>query len=301
MTKTALVTGDLGFVGFQMVKRLVHDGWQVAGWDIKRGQHDDCRNIFKSDKQFGLVVHCAAVVGGRATIDNEPMKVAIDFAIDADFFNYVLRTRPEHAIYYSSSAAYPVLYQDGLVPSRLTENLINLDSADEPDAIYGWVKLTGERLARILVQEHGINLHVLRPFSGYGSTQDLTYPFPALIQRVKNTALGEPFEVWGPGTQTRDWIAVDDIVDLTMASLDVSATDTGPINLCTGVATPFYDLIGRMWYAAGKHLTDLNIVPRLDAPTGVRYRVGDPRKQNKTLGTPKVSLTEGIERAFRGI
>ena len=82
-----------------------------------------------------------------------------------------------------------------------------------PDMSYGWSKLTCEYLARIAFDKEGIKSVCYRPFSGYGPSQDLTYPFPSIIKRalsMKNNQ--KKFFVWGSGQQMRDFIHINDCV-----------------------------------------------------------------------------------------
>ena len=66
-----LITGHKGFVGRHFVKYFEEKGDQVVGVDIKEGL--DCRDFFKSCyEKFDLVIHLAAIVGGREMIENEP-------------------------------------------------------------------------------------------------------------------------------------------------------------------------------------------------------------------------------------
>src|SRR6202035_3854150 len=113
----------------------------------------------------------------------------------------------------------------------------DLGAGDDPDATYGWVKLTGERIARE-VQNAGVPVTVVRPFSGYGEDQDDCYPFPAMIARAARQE--NPFDVWGDGQQVRDFVHIDDIVRATLALVDANAD--GPVNLGTGVGTSMDDL-----------------------------------------------------------
>lgn len=294
-----MVTGAAGFVGRHVVNRLKFDGWVVSSCDIKYGS--DCREWFKLDRKVDLLVHCAAVVGGRMTIDHEPMKVATDLAIDSDFFQYIVRNNPWRAMYFSSSAAYPIALQTGVPPvvrtrpsyleGKLSENQISFDRPKQPDAIYGWVKLIGERLAQE-VNAMGRNVHVFRPFSGYGGDQDLDYPFPSFIERARRRA--DPFVVWGDGQQTRDFIHIDDIVNAVMAILPYGPAEIGPINLCSGQATSFAELAELVceqtaFWPEFQFLTD--------KPVGVRHRVGDPTKMLRYY-RPQISLVDGIRRAL---
>lgn len=282
-----LVTGHKGFVGRHFMKTF--HGHNIVGLDIKNG--NDVRTFFKVDEtHFDLVIHLAAVVGGRATIDGQPLKVATDLAIDSDMFQWALRTRPDRVIYYSSSAAYPIAYQTHSMKYHLTESHINLDSIMNPDQTYGWAKLTGEILARHAEAE-GLRVHVFRPFSGYGETQDLDYPFPSFIRRAQEK---EPvFDIWGNGEQVRDFIHIDDIVSATLKA--VKEDIPGPINLGTGVPTSFNKLAEMVTEAAG-YTPEFNHI--LDAPEGVAYRVCDPTKM-LSFYKPKVTLEEGIARALK--
>lgn len=302
MSKLALVTGAAGFVGRHMTRTLRVRGWDVDAVDVRPGTYfqTDVRDFLaETEVRYDLVVHCAFHVGGRAAIDGEPRLLARNLALDAALFDWAVRTEQPRVVYYSSSAAYPVDLQSAQrTPRRLREDDLTLGLPHAhigvPDARYGWAKVTGEQLARA-AQELGVKVHVLRPFSGYGADQDLTYPFPAIVRRVKQHVPGESFQVWGPPGQTRDWIHIDDVVAATLAIVD--AGDTRPINLCTGTGTEFGELVRTGFRVAGRS-TDLYGV-RYDVakPTGVFHRVGDPTRMNEHY-TAKISLEEGLLRAF---
>ena len=290
MSKTALVTGDMGFIGSHFAEHLRGTGWQVTGADIVNGF--DCRNLFACDStsRFDLVVHCAANVGGRANIDGHPLNVAQNLGIDAAMFDWAVRTRPRRVLYFSSSAAYPTMFQRRDTGTRLHESLVRLDLVNEPDAVYGWAKVTGERLAEV-VRGHGIQVTVVRPFSGYGPRQDDCYPWPAYMARARR--LEDPFHIWGDGGSTRDWIHVDDVVDACMALVE-DGTPL-PVNLGTGRATTFDELATVVCSAAG-YMPDRVYVA--DAPQGVYHRVADPTRLF-TVYRPRITLAEGVARAFR--
>lgn len=282
-----LITGHRGFVGRQFLRTL--DGHDITGVDIKEG--NDARHFFAQDNtKFDLVIHLAAVVGGRATIDGQPLKVATDLAIDSDMFQWALRTRPHRVVYYSSSAAYPTAYQTYSMKYHLHEGHINLDSIMNPDQTYGWAKLTGEMLARY-AEEEGLRVQVFRPFSGYGEDQDLDYPFPSFIQRAKKKE--EIFDIWGSGNQVRDFIHIEDVVNATLKAVEEDIE--GPVNLGTGRPTSFNKLAELVTDSAGFKPVFNRI---LDAPEGVPYRVCDPTKM-LSFYIPKITLEEGIARALK--
>lgn len=307
MAKTALVTGHKGFIGRHMFDRLSREGYATYGFDIADSIYPlDARDFFRTDdRHFDLVVHCAAVVGGRKKIEGAPLDIAVDLSIDAEMFQWAMRVKPGRVVYFSSSAAYPTWLQEhsdsrcGNIncPThgpRLPEIEIKLNSEEigTPDLTYGWTKLTGEVLADYYAKSGGI-VHVFRPFSGYGTDQDLDYPFRAFIQRALNRE--DPFTVWGDGRQVRDFIHIDDILNSIMVAIEHDIR--GPVNLCTGIDTSFNELANLITALAGYQPTIAHVC---NAPVGVRYRVGDPTEMLKFY-TPKISLEEGIKRALRGL
>jgi nucleoside-diphosphate-sugar epimerase len=283
-----LLSGHRGFVGRHLHAALNARGDDVTGVDLIDGR--DALDLFRFDQRpYDLAIHCAAVVGGRASIDGSPLGVATNLALDSWYFRWLIRTGTPRAVYFSSSAAYPVELQQPGEIHRLAETDIDYERPGRPDATYGLAKLTGEHLARYAEAE-GCRVHILRPFSGYGEDQDETYPFPAFIRRARERQ--DPFEIWGDGSSTRDWIHIDDLVGATLAAVDQDAT--GPINLGWGRATSFDELAGLVTTVAGyrpelKHLDT--------APQGVHHRVCDPKRMLDVY-QPRVSLEEGIARAL---
>lgn len=285
--KRALVTGHLGFVGSHIYNELLERGYVCHGVDIKEGH--DVRDFLKEiNYSYDLVVHCAAVVGGRATIEGNPLHVAVDLSIDAELFNWALRAKPGRIVYYSSSAAYPVRWQGRNSLNKLYEWMIDLDNIESPDLTYGWAKLSGEMLASH-VRKAGVPVTVLRPFSGYGATQDLDYPWPSFIKRAVERQ--DPFTIWGDGTQVRDWVHIDDIVGATMACVDEGID--GPLNIGWGRPTSFLELAEICCQAAG-YFPALDL--KLEAPKGVHYRVCNPAQLNEVY-QPKITLEQAVQEA----
>lgn len=288
----ALVTGSAGFVGRHMAPALTARDFDVVrGWDLVTGQ-DACDRFRYEDSHFDLVVHCAYHVGGRAAIDGEPRMLARNLELDAMLFDWAVRTGQGRVLYFSSSAAYPVHLQQHLGTARpLNEDDIQFGAltVGTPDARYGWAKLTGEQLAGA-AREAGLPVTVVRPFSGYGEDQDDTYPFRAIVERARRR--DDPFVVWGPGDQVRDWIHIDDVVNGTLAVVESGTTD--PVNLCTGVGTSMLELAAMCCEQVGY---SPKVTPLRDKPTGLAYRVGDPTRFHEHW-VPKVTLAEGVARAL---
>ncbi len=283
---TGQSTSDERFVFVQddfrsVLRNLIQDpGWfQTAhGLDV-----DSFEDVF----------HFAAIVGGRAKIDGDPMMVALDLSIDAEFFYWVTRQQPARVLYPSSSAAYPVSKQTESNTVQLRESDIDFANMGEPDMTYGWSKLTGEYLAKIAASHYGVKVTCIRPFSGYGEDQDLTYPIPAIARRA---ALKEdPFEVWGSGHQGRDFVHIDDVLDCTLLAMD-HIHDGTAINIGMGKLTSFREIISIFCDFAGY---SPEIRPLLDKPVGVHARYCDMSFVESRLGwTPTISIRDGLRRVY---
>jgi nucleoside-diphosphate-sugar epimerase len=315
---TALVTGGCGFVGRRFVKCLLSRDYHVTVVDdlstglsperwpahlrvSERNEKNvkfhiaDFRNYTKEvSADFDLIVHLAAVVGGRLTIEGDPLAVATDLAIDATLFNWVVKSRPmpRKVLFFSSSAAYPINEQTLAHHQPLFEDMIDFDRKLElPDMTYGWAKLTGEFLARFATKQYGLDVVTYRPFSGYGEDQDFTYPFPSVMRRVGRRE--SPIVVWGSGDQLRDFIYIDDTVEAVFDSA-YKLIPGDALNLGSGVGTSFRELALLACKVIGY---EAQIVNDATKPEGVFARVGNCDKMFKYY-RPKVSLEEGIQKVY---
>ena len=247
---------------------------------------------------FGYVFHLASIVGGRTLIEGDPIMVATDLGIDAAFFLWLTRAPQKvgHVLYASSSAAYPVHLQGENGALALKESHIDFGATlGMPDLTYGWSKMTGEFLARLAHKKYGIKIACVRPFSGYGEDQDLTYPTPSIALRVARG--DDPIEVWGTGEQGRDFVHIDDCVDAFFNIMEHHEDGSG-VNIGTGAPTSFNELIRVMLNIEGR---SASIKPLSDKPVGVQTRYADTAHLNRHVGwQPKISLKEGLTRVLKG-
>ena len=296
MAVKALVTGHLGFIGRRVHDTLERAGYDVFGIDVIHGEQDDARLYFRhASQRYDVVVNCAAVVGGRALIEDSAMAHAANLEIDAALFQWAERTRPGRVVYVSSVAAYPAFLQSaearvlhGEDVRKLSEADIELGNIRLPDQLYGWAKLTGE----ILAARSSIPVSIPRPFTVYGEDQEPAYPFGNLAAQVRERR--DPVTIWGSGNQVRDFIHADDVAGAILAMAEQGID--GPVNLCSGRPVSLRDLAGMMAAEAG-YSPDIKTLP--DKPEGLPYRVGNPRGLHGFY-TPRISLEEGVRRALRG-
>jgi len=315
-----LVTGAAGFVGRHITRRLLEAGDEVhavdnitplgggidpgEGWPLFDPRdfpsfhfyHENCRDFFNrvSDDDFDCCFHLAAVVGGRLVIENNPLAVAEDLSIDAEYWRWAVKARPGRTACFSSSAVYPVELQRQASYELLKEDMIDFGkSIGMPDMTYGWAKLTCEYLGRLAYEKHGLKSIVYRPFSGYGEDQDDAYPFPSICKRALANQDSSTLSVWGTGEQMRDFIHIEDCLDGIFQTLPL-IDNAEAVNLSTGVFTSF-----RQFARIAADVCGYNpeIVGLSDKPSGVFARAGDTSKQKKLGFTPQIDLRRGIERA----
>lgn len=320
--RKVLVTGAAGFAGRHLVKALLDAGDEVhavdnlapytgardpdAGWPLfdPRGYanfnfaREDCRTWFARvrDTDFDYAFHLAALVGGRLMIEKEPLAIAEDLSIDAAFWQWAKAVRPGKCVYLSSSAAYPIKFQRHDHYELLREEMISLESdIGMPDLSYGWSKLTGEYLAILAYERHGIESAVYRPFSGYGEDQDDAYPFPSICKRALACASATTMTVWGSGRQMRDFIHIDDCVAGILATMDALKDGKG-INLSTGIFTSF---IAFAELAAKELGANLEVRGTSDMPEGVFARAGDTTIQRRLGFSPAIPFSAGVRQALQ--
>lgn len=319
--RKVLITGGAGFVGRRFCRRFLELGDEVlcvdpiasdtggidpaAGWPLFdprefktfRFFKQDCRHWFKenSDSDFDYVLHLAAMVGGRAMIENRPLAVADDLAIDAEYWQWAERVHPRKTICFSSSAAYPINLQREGDYRLLQEDVIQFDGdIGMPDMTYGWAKLTCEYLARLAYEKHGLKSVCYRPFSGYGEDQDDSYPFPSICKRAMAN-VGKPvLTVWGTGEQMRDFIHIEDCVDGVLKTMD-KIDNADALNLSTGIYTSF-KAFARV--AAEECGYFPEVVGMSDKPSGVFARGGCTEKQLQHGFRYTVDFRDGIRRAI---
>ncbi len=245
---------------------------------------------------FAEAYHLASIVGGRKKIEEEPLVVGLDLAIDSVFFMWASKTQAiGRLLYASSSAAYPIDLQgeDGSVP--LKETFIDIPNAriGMPDLTYGWSKLTGEFLTHLLAQGDGVPACCVRPFSGYGEEQDTTYPVPAIAARA--AAREDPLVVWGSGQQSRDFVHIDDCIVAMRCAIE-KVEDGSGINIGSGKPTTFLEVAATYARLAGY---EPEVKGTGEGPVGVHARYADVETARARLGwEPTITLEEGLGRVL---
>jgi nucleoside-diphosphate-sugar epimerase len=271
----ALVTGSAGFVGSYLCPRLESSGYQVTRVDPVETNDPVAFRAWRqrpssNKERYDVIVHLGANILDVDTRSRAGVNVYEDLAIDYDVCAYVQEHPPTKCFVAMSSCA-----------------------TDFPDDCYGWIKLTLEKFCARLHQQN-IPVVILRPFSGYGHDQKLSYPFPAILHRALNRE--DPLTVWG-GQQIRDWIHIVDLIDGMIWAMDHAPRGV-PVQLGTGRGVTFFELAQKMAEAVGYAP---KIVGDTTKAVASLRRIADPQLARSLGWETKISLEEGIRRSVNAL
>ncbi len=191
-------------------------------------------------------------------------------------------------VVFSSSGA--VYGEQGAQPLRE-------DMAPDPRSPYAVSKLAAEHYVRTTGILWNIETVSLRVFNAYGPGQQLPAAHPPVIPSLIMRALrGESLVIHGDGSQTRDYVYMDDVVNALVAASTAPGVDRLVINVGSGIETSVNDLVDAIGSALGRELLPLHI-PAEDG--GVSRMCASLTLAEEKLGfRPQVSLVDGLRRVL---
>ena len=238
------------------------------------------------------VFHLAADHGGRGYVDLHQAGPASNFFLDGLVFAEALKAKVKKVVFASSGCVYPNFMQSDLKKELyLTEDLTN--GPNDADNTYGWAKLMGEFTLKAYAKEHGMGAASCRYFTVYGPRGVENHAVIAMIARA--FLKQNPFEIWGDGTQIRNWTYIDDIVEGTILAGE-KINDGTAVNLGTMERIRVMDCAKMVCEFTG-HKAEIKTL--LHMPVGPLNRVADNSLAKKLLGwEPKVAFRDGLKRTI---
>lgn len=302
----ALVTGAAGFVGSHISDALLEAGHEVAGVDcfldyyprrIKEGNLKEARanrnftfvegDLLSLDLNALLegvdwVFHQAAQAGVRSSWGE-------DFRIYSDNNVYATQrlleacktSKPKRVVYASSSSVYGDTRDLPMLESSVTR----------PVSPYGVTKLAAEHLAWLYAKNYGVPTVSLRYFTVYGPRQR---PDMAFNRFIRATMAGRRIQLYGDGSQSRDFTFVSDIVAANLAAVQAEGVEGEVFNIGGGSRTTVNEVIATIGEIVGRE----PLVENLAVEKGdVRHTAASTGKAAAAIGyAPAVGLREGLER-----
>lgn len=304
-----LVTGGAGFIGSNLVDRLLDDGGEVAVIDSFDDFYDPARkhaNLVRAARspRFRLhpcdirdaeavdrivaefrpdaIAHLAARAGVRPSIANPSLYAAVNVQGTVNLLEAACRLDPLPRFVYASSSS---VYGD-----REDAPFRESDPVNRPVSPYAATKVACELMASTFHHLHGLPVTGLRFFTAYGprNRPDLAvYKFASLIDR------DEPVPMFGDGSTRRDYTYVGDIADGIVRAIE-RCRGQSLYNLGNSDPIALRDMIAILGEALGKTA----IIRQLpEQPGDVRQTYADTTRAASELGyTPSTPFREGLDR-----
>ncbi len=289
---TWLITGGCGFIGTNLVQRLCRSDYRVRvldncsvggdeptdGVEFIRGDVCDENAVRAAVDGVDVVIHLAAQSGVIPSIE-DPLK---DFEVNAaGTVNLLMAARNAdvaRVVYASSNAAL------GEVPNPFEES-----KAPNPISPYGASKLAGEAYCLAFNGSFGLGTVALRFANAYGPFS--SHKNSVVAKFLKRALDGQPLIIYGDGSQTRDFIYVEDLCDAIILAAQVDCA--GEIfHIASGVETPIIDLA---------HITQEIVGPDVrilfeERRQGEAYQISVSIEKARRLlrFSPRVELREGV-------
>ena len=295
-----LVTGGAGFIGKHLVRSLLENGNFVTIFDnfsnstkdsitslvdigakVIEGDITKLVDILNAAKDQDIVIHLAAKISVSESLSN-PSET---FQVNVDGTRNILTACEKNHVkklIVSSSAA---VYGESSPNVKLTE-----ESKTDPISPYGESKVRMEQEIREFDSKHDIDCVILRFFNIYGIGQ--TSEYAGVITKFKERiAQGRPLEIFGNGMQTRDFVAIDDVINSMYNA--ISHGKSGTYNIASEKTVTIKELAELIVSVSRKKLE----IEYFAAKKGdIKYSQADISLAKKELGySPKFELREGIK------
>ena len=297
-----LVTGGAGFIGSNLVARLLDEGYAVrvlddfstgrhenvdARADLIEGDIDDEAIVREAVRGAQVVFHQAAAGSVVRSVSQPLVTDKVNTHGTLTVLKASLDAGVQRVVSASSSSVYGGA---GALPSVETSTL-------SPRSPYAVTKLAGEHYCRVFTQMYGMATVALRYFNVYGPRQRPDSAYAAVIPLfISALSLGQQPILHGDGQQSRDFTFVDDVVEanLAAASAPAAAAAGGVFNIACGGSHSLLELLDVLGREMGVSLPPVHTEPR---PGDIRVSQADVNAARQVLGfEAKVSFDEGLRR-----
>lgn len=302
-----LVTGAAGFIGSHLCERLIEDGYHVAGIDSftdyyspeRKRRH--LKNVI-SDPRFELfeddLNRCdiGELLDGVSAVFHLAAQAGVRKSWGKDFICYVESniTATQKLLEAAKNfSGIKIVYSSSSSVYGETDKLpMNEDDRLKPVSPYGVTKLSGEGLCELYRYNFGIDVVSLRYFTVYGPRQR---PDMAFSRFLSSAITGDAIEIFGDGTQTRDFTFISDAVQANMLAMNYRGGQS-VFNIGGGCRSSILKVLDIIREISGSEL-QVDFIEK--ARGDVTDTWADTSRAEKELGfNPGVGLEEGLRREF---
>ncbi len=298
--KSILILGAGGMVGSALVREAEKRGYREilaprrAELDLLNQQETQ---DYLASKKPSTVLVAAARVGGIHANDTYPAEFLYEnLTIASNAIHSAYTAGVKRLLFLGSSCIYPKY-----APQPMKEDCL-LSSALEPtNEAYAIAKIAGLKLCQYYRKQYGVLYYSAMPTNLYGEGDNYhpenSHVIPAMLRRFHEAKqLGsESVTVWGTGTPRREFLYVDDLADGCFHLLE-QATPEDWVNLGYGEDVSIMELAQKVAQTVGY---EGDIRNDLSKPDGTPKKLMDPEKMRSYAWTPKVTLGEGLQKAYQ--
>jgi len=300
------VTGGAGFIGRYCVRSFLEKNYEATIFDNFSNSSEDMisdllndgANLVKGDitvqdevskaiSGHDVVVHLAAKIGVEDSIKfpKETLSTNVDGTVN------VLNACVKHGIKNVVAASSAVVYGE-------TENLpTSENNKTNPSSPYGESKLKMEEYIQSFSKKHNLNSIILRIFNVYGKGQSDEYA-GVITKFLDRISKNKELEIFGDGLQTRDFVAIQDVVNSISCAISNIENKRGSIyNIASGKSISIKKLADLMISFSRKKL---DIQCKKSKEGDIKHSIASIQKAKMELGfLPKCSFKDELVKMIK--
>ena len=294
------ITGGAGFIGIHLCKKLLELNHDVTVYDnfsnslrenfdseinqkvtVVSGDILDISKLVTSMQNHEIVIHLAAQISVPESVKNPKLT----FDVNVNGTHNVLESCKKNKISKIIAASTAAVYQN-----VSEKTILNESSVTEPSSPYGSSKLEMENMINDFTQTHNVNAIILRLFNVYGIGQSPEYA-GVITKFLSNIRNNNPLTIFGDGSQTRDFVHVNDVVSAIILSIDSS--NFGLYNVATGKSVTILDLAHLLIEQSKKKL---DMVFEEQQKGDIKFSHASISKINQNLAFfPEYAIADGLK------
>lgn len=313
-----LITGGCGFLGTALIQRLLQQGKHAirvldnlstgtrsdlamvtpfrelpsetledhpSGVELVIGDIMDDQLALKVTNGCDIIVHFAANTGVGPSVENPRADMLANVVGSFNYLEAARINKIPRFIFASSGA-----------PAGEVEPPIHEELPPHPVSPYGASKLAGEGYCSAYKRTFGIDTIMLRFGNVYGPGS--VHKSSVVAKFIRRALAGDTLEIYGDGTQTRDFIYIDDLIDAVVLASSMPNIGGEAFQIATSRETTVGDLAQKLVTAL--KATGLPNIPLINAESrlgDVKRNFSDTTKARQRLGwQPKIELDEGLRK-----